>query len=37
LLIDADRWDDADWLGELIRISTAELPSPKRKPAKKIG
>ena len=31
LLIDADRWDDADWLAELIRLSTAELPLPKSK------
>ena len=29
LLVDADRWDDGDWLVELIRISTAELPLPK--------
>ena len=34
LLIDADRWDDADWLVELVRISTAELPLPKPKKAK---
>ncbi|MES3101198.1 TfoX/Sxy family protein [Sphingomonas faeni] len=33
LLVDADRWDDAEWLAELVRISTAELPMPKpRKP-----
>ena len=31
LLIDADRWDDSDWLAQLIRISVAELPSPKPK------
>ena len=29
LLIDADRWDDADWLGELLRVTAAELPLPK--------
>ncbi|KQN28340.1 MULTISPECIES: TfoX/Sxy family protein [unclassified Sphingomonas] len=34
LLVDADRWDDADWLAELVRISTAELPLPKPKKAK---
>lgn len=34
LLIDCDRWDDADWLTELIRRSTAELPLPKPKVAK---
>ena len=33
LLIDADRWDDAEWFGELLRITAAELPTPKpRKP-----
>lgn len=31
LLIDADRWEDAEWLTELIGISAAELPSPKPK------
>lgn len=30
LLIDADRWDDGEWLVELIRVTTAELPVPKR-------
>jgi len=34
LLVDADRWDDADWLAELVRISTAELPMPKPKKPK---
>lgn len=33
LLIDAGRWDDADWLTALVRISTAELPAPKAKGA----
>jgi TfoX/Sxy family transcriptional regulator of competence genes len=33
LLIEADRWDDAEWLGELLRVTAAELPIPKpRKP-----
>jgi TfoX/Sxy family transcriptional regulator of competence genes len=33
LLIEADRWDDTQWLGELLRITAAELPNPKsRKP-----
>jgi TfoX/Sxy family transcriptional regulator of competence genes len=33
LLIEADRWDDAEWLGELLRVTAAELPTPKpRKP-----
>ena len=34
LLVDADRWDDADWLTDLVRISTAELPVPKAKKSK---
>jgi TfoX/Sxy family transcriptional regulator of competence genes len=33
LLIEADRWDSAEWLGDLWRKTAAELPSPKaRKP-----
>ena len=33
LLIEADRWDDSEWLGELLRITAGELPTPKpRKP-----
>jgi TfoX/Sxy family transcriptional regulator of competence genes len=33
LLIEADRWDNAEWLGELLRVTAAELPAPKpRKP-----
>lgn len=33
LLIEADRWDDADWLGTLLTITAAELPAPRpRKP-----
>lgn len=36
LLIDADRWDDRDWLTELARITAAELPLPKPKPAKRV-
>ncbi len=30
-LISGDKWDDADWLAELIRVSTAELPLPTKK------
>lgn len=33
-LISADRWDDADWLAELIRLTDAELPQPKAKKPK---
>ena len=33
LLIEADRWDDGEWLGKLLRVTAAELPIPKmRKP-----
>ena len=33
LLIEVDRWDDAEWLGDLLRITAAKLPIPKpRKP-----
>lgn len=35
MLIVADRWDYAEWLGELLRVTAAELPAPKprkRKP-----
>lgn len=33
LLIEADRWEDADWLADLLRVTAAELPTPKaRKP-----
>ena len=31
LFIDTDRWDDSDWLVQLISISVAELPMPKPK------
>lgn len=33
--IDAERWDDADWLTELLRITIAEVPLPKPKKPKK--
>ncbi len=29
LLIEADRWDDAEWLGELLRVTATELPTQK--------
>ena len=31
LLIDSDRWDDADWMTGLVRTTVAELPLPKPK------
>ena len=30
-IISGDRWDDSEWLVELIKISVAELPMPKKK------
>ncbi len=33
LLIPADRWEDQDWLTELVRSTAAELAMPKRKAA----
>ncbi len=30
-LISGEHWDDSDWLSELIRITAAELPLPKKK------
>jgi hypothetical protein len=35
MLIEADRWDDAEWLGELLRVTAAELPTPKRRKPKR--
>lgn len=35
MLIAADRWDDAEWLGELLRITAAELPTPKPRTSKR--
>lgn len=33
LLIETDRWNDAEWLSDLLRVTAAELPTPKpRKP-----
>ncbi|MFD1950302.1 TfoX/Sxy family protein [Sphingomonas arantia] len=29
LLIKADRWDDAEWLSDLLRFTAADLPMPK--------
>lgn len=36
-VIEADRWEDADWLNSLLRATAAELPVPKpRKPKRSI-
>lgn len=34
LLISEDRLEDPDWVGELVRLTTAEIPLPKPKPPK---
>lgn len=31
LRIGGDRWDDADWMAHLVRVTTAALPLPKPK------
>ena len=31
LLIPGDRWDDAEWMAALARVSASELPAPVRK------
>lgn len=36
LLIAPDKWDDPEWLSQLIKITAAELPLPKKKPARKV-
>jgi len=37
-LIPGEKWDDAEWLAELIRLTAAELPmpAPKKPKAKKL-
>lgn len=34
-LVDGDRWDDADWLAGLVKVTADALPAPKPKKAKK--
>lgn len=34
LLIEADRWDDAEWLSDLLRATAAALPLPKPRKTK---
>jgi DNA transformation protein and related proteins len=33
--IAGERWDDAEWMAELVRVTTAALPMPKPKAKKK--
>ena len=35
--VDGDRWEDADWLADLFRITASELPAPKPKKVKKVS
>ena len=35
MLIDAEHWDDADWLCGLVKTTAAALPAPKPKKPKK--
>jgi TfoX/Sxy family transcriptional regulator of competence genes len=34
-LIDDNRWDDAEWMAQLIRLTAQDLPAPKAKKPKK--
>jgi TfoX/Sxy family transcriptional regulator of competence genes len=36
-LISGEKWDDRQWLADLIRISAGELPLPKQKKSTKDG
>jgi len=35
MLIAANRCDDAEWLGVLLRLTTAELPTPEPRKSKR--
>ena len=35
IVVPEDRWDDARWLSDLIRITAAALPEPTKKPKAK--
>ena len=35
LLIDGERWDDQEWLAQLVRITATNLPAPKKKVPKR--
>lgn len=34
-LVDSESWDDREYLSHLIKVTDAQLPSPKPKPSKK--
>jgi len=31
MVVPAERWDEADWIAELLRITVANLPAPKKR------
>lgn len=35
LLIHAERWEDRDWMTDLVRATASEVPAPKPRPAKR--
>ncbi|MBH2000271.1 MAG: TfoX/Sxy family protein [Sphingomonadaceae bacterium] len=37
LPIDAEKWDDREWLAEIVRITPQELPAPKVRTKRKSG
>jgi TfoX/Sxy family transcriptional regulator of competence genes len=37
LLIDAEKWDDREWLAEIVRITSQEVPAPKVRTKRKSG
>ncbi len=37
LLINAEKWDDCQWLAEIVRITSQELPVPKVRTKRKSG
>lgn len=37
LLISGEMWDESEWLTELIKITTSELPLPKKKQSRRVN
>lgn len=35
-VIDEGKWEDPEWMGELVRMTAEALPAPKMKPVKKV-
>lgn len=36
LIIEADRWDDAEWLSKLLSVTADKLPTPKPRKPKRV-